>query len=82
MKSEKIEYPLVKVYWSDSNRWDRQYDVKFDFEITRIISIGYLIQEDKEKIVIARDCFPVEKEVRGVISIPKVNIISRELIAP
>ena len=79
----KTKYPIVKIYWNDSNRWDRQYKIsEFDFLMTFIISVGYLIKEDKDRITITRDYFPEEEDVRGAITIPKENIIERGVIAP
>lgn len=44
-----------------------------DFSVCVIESVGFVIQEDKEKIVLAGDL--VDDEFRRVIVIPKENII-------
>ena len=64
---------IITVKWRDSNMYLTQCHRDDDFSVAEITSIGVVIQEDKEKIVLAGDV--IGDEVRRVISIPKENII-------
>lgn len=68
---------LTSVQWRDSNMYITQCNKNDKFEVAVIISSGYLIQEDKSKIVLAGDVME-NGEVRRVIVIPKENIIKRD----
>ena len=48
-----------------------------DFSVCVIESVGFVIQEDKHKIVLAGDL--VDDEYRRVIVIPKENIVNGKL---
>lgn len=45
-----------------------------DFTVCEIETTGFLIQEDKTKLVLCQDL--IDEDYRGVIVIPKENIIS------
>jgi hypothetical protein len=64
---------IYKIKWRDSSMYHSQEDNDYPFEISVFESIGFLIKEDKEKIVIARDILSTES--RSVLCIPKENII-------
>ena len=59
-----------------------EYSVDFEFDITTVITVGHLIKEDDKKIIIARELFIKENEgeIRGIIVIPKKNIIEMEIL--
>lgn len=61
-----------KVVWRDSALYLQQEAMQ-DFQVRTLTSIGYVIQEDETKIVLAGDL--VDDEFRRVIVIPKENII-------
>lgn len=61
-----------KIKWRDSRIYSYQEPLK-DFTFCEIESVGYVIQEDKTKIVLARDL--IDDDFRGIIVIPKENII-------
>ena len=49
-----------------------------DFEIAYITSIGEVISEDEEKIVLAGDV--LDDDVRRVIAIPRENIVKEKIL--
>ncbi len=75
---------MKKIYhitWRDSRRYVYQLDqTKEDFSVCEIDTIGFFVEEDKEKIVLTQDL--IDDEVRGVIVIPKENIIKKRVIKP
>jgi len=66
------KYKVKKIKWRDSRMYMVQ-EPQQDFEVCVIESVGFVIQEDKTKIVLAGDL--VDGEFRRVIVIPKENII-------
>lgn len=67
-----MNYELATIKWRDSRMYITQCDKEDDFDISIIHSTGWIIKEDKEKIVLAGDL--VDDEIRRVIVIPKENI--------
>ena len=63
---------IRKVKWRDSQMYIQQEPMQ-DFQVSILESVGFVIQEDKTKIVLAGDL--VDKDFRRVIIIPKENII-------
>lgn len=74
MKKEK----LAIIKWSDSNMYITQADRDLDWKIAEIVSVGFIIREDKESIVLAGEIIDND-DVRRVIAIPKVNVLSRKI---
>lgn len=74
-QKKQPNYPIVKVEWLDACSWNNEYSIKeCTFLLTKCITVGFLIKNDKEKMVIAREIFPDNKTARGSISIAKVDI--------
>lgn len=65
---------IYKIIWRDSNFYHHQNGLDFKYDITIIDSVGFLISEDIEKVVISRDYMLNKKDCRGVIAIPRENI--------
>jgi superfamily I DNA and RNA helicase len=63
---------IKSIKWRDSKMYITQCEMQ-DFTPEIIESVGYVIQEDKTKIVLAGDL--INSEFRRVIVIPKENII-------
>jgi hypothetical protein len=61
------------IKWRDSTMHLTQESKDTDWSVCVIESVGFVIHEDKEKIVLAGDL--VDDDVRRVIVIPKENII-------
>lgn len=61
------------VKWRDSNIYLTQCHREDDFEVEVITSVGFLVSETKDQIVLAGDS--LGDDVRRVIVIPKENII-------
>jgi len=81
MERKEADPPYLKnkmksriITWRDSNMFITQCDKDEEFEVAVISSVGFVIREDKTKIVLAGDL--VDDEFRRVIVIPKENIIS------
>ena len=60
------------ITWRDSMLYNEQTELQ-EYPIEVIISIGWLIIEDKDRVVIARD--KIGNEWRGVVAIPRENIV-------
>jgi len=74
-KIKQSEYPIVRVEWLDACSWNQEYSIKeCTFLLTKCITVGFLIKNDKEKMVIAREIFPDAGTARGSISIAKKDI--------
>lgn len=65
---------VKRIKWRDSQMYIHQEPKDEPFNICIIESVGFVLSEDKEKIVLAGDL--VGEDVRRVIAIPKENIIS------
>lgn len=63
---------VAKVYWRDSNMYLTQTPKDTKFEIGHFESIGFVLESDKDKIVLAGDL--IDDECRRVIVIPRENI--------
>lgn len=69
MKTPRVE--LIK--WRDSQMFLTQIENVPPWEVSEITSVGFVLDEDDDRIVLAGDM--VGKDVRRVIVIPKENII-------
>lgn len=68
---------IVRITWRDAVSDEGAFDVD-DLSMVRLlemVSVGYLIKEDSEKVVLARDYF-AEGNYRALIVIPTRAIIS------
>lgn len=66
---------LKQVRWRDSQMYLTQTNKEYNFDIATICSVGYVVSEDKHKIVLAGDVLD-DGDIRRVIVIPKENIIT------
>lgn len=66
---------FVHIRWRDSRIYLTQCHKDDSFDVSTIISCGYVIEEDKKKIVLAGDVVDEFGDIRRVIVIPKENII-------
>lgn len=64
---------MKEITWRDSRLHITQEVKDTDWNICVIKSVGYVVAEDKFKIVLAGDL--VDEDVRRAIVIPKENII-------
>ena len=67
---------FVHIKWRDSRLYLQQCHKTDPFEVSEIISCGYVIAEDKRSITLAGDVVDESGDVRRVIVIPKENIIT------
>lgn len=82
---EKKKFKIVKVKWKDARTYEGTYgfsEIK-DFKLAETITIGYLINEDKERIVLCGYVFPSDEfdfqsGYRYIHLIPRSNIIKIE----
>lgn len=65
---------LKQIRWRDSQMYLTQSNKEDTFEVSIICSVGYVVSEDKSKIVLAGDVLD-NGDVRRVIVIPKENIV-------
>lgn len=75
MNKNKIGDHII-VKWRDSGLYLSQCEKDDKFEINVVISSGFLIQEDKDMIVLSGDVIVNNSSIRRVISIPKENIVN------
>lgn len=64
---------ICKVTWRDSRRYTYQMEATEDFSVCEIETIGFLVKETKQFVVLCQDS--IDEDVRGVICIPRENII-------
>ncbi len=73
----ELPFKVIAVFAKDWNMYGAQRDYRFDFEVCKGWTIGWLIREDDEKIVLAHQWFPEPKDIRNTTVIPKETIIYR-----
>jgi len=61
------------IKWRDSRMYLAQEEIDSKWEVCVITSVGFVIEETKDHIVLAGDI--VDEDVRRVIVIPKENIV-------
>jgi hypothetical protein len=64
---------IAKILWRDSHRYTYQMENADGVDITLIATVGFLVSMDKEKVILSQD--DIEGELRGVIAIPRENIV-------
>lgn len=65
---------IRKVKWRDSRMYINQIEKESTFEIAILTSVGFVIKDTKDFLVLAGDL--LEDDIRRTIVIPKENIIS------
>lgn len=68
---------LLHIRWRDSNMELGQTSRTDTYEVALMQTVGFLITESETQITIARDIVD-ETDCRGVITIPKENIVLKE----
>lgn len=71
---------IIEVTWRDSNQYITQSGKEDNFEVSVITSVGYLVKEQKDFIVITRDDMGQDDDVRGILVIPKENIVKKRFV--
>jgi hypothetical protein len=71
------EMTVRRIRWRDSRMYIVQEAIDEDFAVAILDSVGFVIHEDREKVVLAGDL--LERDVRRVLVIPKENIVSSEI---
>lgn len=67
-----------QVRWIDSSLQNGQVD-RHDFpKPVTITSVGYVVREDAEHIVLARDDMGHDGDYRGLVAIPKLAVLDDE----
>jgi hypothetical protein len=65
---------IAEVYWRDSRMFITQCGKDEDFSVCDMHSVGFVISQDEDKIVLTGDL--VDDEYRRVLIIPKENIVN------
>lgn len=73
-----VERDIMLVEWRDSTMHITQEPIDSEWEVQVILSVGHVLHEDKEKIVLAGDT--LGEDARRVIVIPKENIIRNKML--
>lgn len=69
-----IPTKFVKVCWKDATSYDGDYDIESSiFKVDPVVSVGWLLSDTKEQLVIVRDLYGEEGDYRasGVLCIPR-----------
>ena len=69
---------ILYIKWRDSRRYTYQMETTEDFSICEIHTIGFVVNENSKQYVLCQDI--IEGDIRGVIVIPKENVISTKII--
>lgn len=73
----EIENPIVIVKWSDAFfRQGSYYGNDKDYTPYILESVGYLMEQNEETVVLCSDYSPEDECYRHIASIPLVNVIS------
>ena len=68
-----MENKITKITWRDSRRYVYQMEDNEDFSVCEITTVGFLVKEETKHFVLAQDL--IDDEFRGIIVIPKENVI-------
>ncbi len=76
---------FVQISWVDAFSYDDAHAIDDNFEIHSVLTSGFLIKEEEDRLVICRDFFPNVNAgtlplIRGTIAIPKKFIIEQKII--
>lgn len=63
----------VKIRWRDSRRYMYQMDADDPTSVCEVETVGFLVRKEKNAYVLAQD--DIEGDIRGVITIPKENVL-------
>jgi hypothetical protein len=69
-----MEIKIKRVKWRDSCVLRDQQTIDADFDVAIMESVGFVLQEDKKKLVLAGELLE-NGNARRIIVIPKENII-------
>ena len=72
---------LAEIEWEDATHWAAWRSEKpEDLTFTRAKTVGYVIYEDKKKIMLAQTIAPERDHFSEVMIIPKSIIVKKRLI--
>lgn len=71
---------VVSVTWRDSRMYVTQMGRAEVEGVCVIVSAGILIEKSKDRVVIARDDLQHDDEWRGVLVIPRENIVKMKAL--
>lgn len=69
---------MIRVTWRDSRLYLGQSEKSDTFEICEFKSIGFEIEDTEDHITLCRDM--VDDDYRGVLVIPKENVLVKHLL--
>lgn len=64
---------IVQIRWRDSHRYLYQMESGAEVEVQDIDTVGFLVRTEKDAYVLAQD--DIDGDIRGVIVIPKENVV-------
>jgi hypothetical protein len=75
---------FVKISWVDAFSYDDAHAIDDNFEIHTVLTAGFLVKEEEDRLVICRDFFPNDKAgtlplIRGTIAIPRKMIVEQKI---
>lgn len=79
MKRPKQCYPLVEVWWDDASPLDGGWDDKIEHAVEMVMSVGFLLEKTKTRIVLAMD---IDKDAfhNGRAQIPRGMVKSLKVL--
>jgi len=82
MEKKEKEFKIIRVIWNDITFFNEREEIRNldKYKLIEIETIGYLIREDKNKIILAMSLIPMKDEILDFYLIPKSNIVKIEII--
>lgn len=78
-----VKWPLEMIEWDDASGKARWHYKKDKYEPERCFSVGWVVQDDDNVVVVAAGIGRTEKETIGDVTIvPKGMVISRKRLTP
>lgn len=73
-----IKRKPILITWRDSRRYTYQMTSDEENSICIITSVGFLVKKEKDRYVICQDL--IDDDFRGVMTIPRENVISAKFL--
>ncbi len=73
---------MVWVKWHDSHYLFDQHSIEAakEHKVAIFETVGHLVSQDSDRLIVALDLLPASDEVRGVMAIPVENIVKKKII--
>jgi hypothetical protein len=74
---------IIWVKWRDSHFLFDQHSIDYakEHKVAIFETVGHLVFEDADRLVVAGDLLPRDNEVRNVTAIPRENVVKRKFLS-